>query len=164
MHKDFWGWSLENNGSGTVETKYIVEYVDDSKTWERICFIDEHYSEIEPLQESWELYSKNEYDNVSEAMTFYMWKFVSDNCYDIKMLEQVFVNGEMVLEQPIEPKSTVMNSMRISVNREMEDRMHKAEMKVKELEEANCLYEEFINKYKAKEAFKHYIENRKEAK
>lgn len=164
MHKDFWGWSLENNGSGTVETKYIVEYVDDAKTWERICYIDEHYSEIEPLQESWELYSKREYDNVSEAMTFYMCKFVSDNCYDMKMLEQVFVNGEMVLEQPIEPKSTVMNSMRISVNREMEGRMHKAEMQVKELEEENRHYEEFINRCGAKEAFKKYVESLREEK
>lgn len=164
MHKDFWGWSLENSGSGTVETKYIAEYVDDAKIWERICYIDEHYSEIEPLQESWELYSKTEYDNVSEAMTFYMWKFVSDNCYDIKMLEQVFVNGEMILEQPIKPKSTVMNSMRISVNREMEGRMHKAEIQVKELKEENRYYEEFINKCGAKEAFKKYVESLREEK
>jgi len=31
MYKDFWGWSLENINAGTVETKYIVEYINDDK-------------------------------------------------------------------------------------------------------------------------------------
>lgn len=33
MHKDFWGWSLENVGKGTVETKYLIESITDEKTW-----------------------------------------------------------------------------------------------------------------------------------
>lgn len=164
MYKGFWGWSLENSGSGTVDTKYTIEYVDNAKTWERICYIDDHYSEIEKCQESWELYSKLEFDNVTEALTCYMTKLVSDKCYDIKMLEQVFVNGDMVLEQYIEPKSTLRYSMRTAVNYEMEVRMHKTEMQVKELQASNNLYEEFISKYGAKEAFKKFVKNSKEAK
>lgn len=131
MYKGFWGWSLENSGSGTVDTKYTIEYVDNAKTWERICYIDDHYSEIEKCQESWELYSKLEFDNVTEALTCYMTKLVSDKCYDIKMLEQVFVNGDMVLEQYIEPKSTLRYSMRTAVNYEMEVRMHKTRASIR---------------------------------
>ncbi len=97
MHKDFWGWSLENINAGTVETKYIVEYINDEKTWKK-------FDETEDI----DLYSKREYDNISEAISFYLTWFISDKCYDIKLWEQIFVNSEMVLEQMIEPENTLM--------------------------------------------------------
>ena len=33
MHNGFFGWSLENIGKGTVETKYLIESIVDEKTW-----------------------------------------------------------------------------------------------------------------------------------
>lgn len=164
MHKGFYGWSLESSGSGTVETKYIAEYVDNAKTWERICYIDEHYSEIEPHQESWELYSTVEFDNVTEALNWYMARYVSGKCYYIKMLEQVFVNGNMVLEQDIEPESTIMDSMKTIVNFEMKKQLRETEMKLLELQEKNTLYKEFLSKYGAEKTFEKFAEDHREDK
>lgn len=31
MHKNFYGWSLENIHKGKVDTVYTVEYIDDKK-------------------------------------------------------------------------------------------------------------------------------------
>ncbi len=164
MHKDFWGWSLESAGTGTVETKYILEYVNDEKTWDRICYIDDHYGEIEPHQESYELYTKAEFDNVSEAISLYMSLFASDKCFDVKFWEQIYVNGDMVLEQMLEPKSTVMYEMRTVIDNEMRDRMSKAESSLKEAEKEIELYEAFLKKCHANEEFKKFMETYEEEK
>lgn len=133
MYKDFYGWSLENINAGTVETKYTVEYINDKKTWKK-------FDKTEDI----ELYSKREYDNISDAITFYLTWFISDKCYDIKLWEQIYVNGEMVLEQLIEPESTLKYNLWMQVDRDMKDRMYIAEQKVKELEKGNSLLMDFI--------------------
>lgn len=134
MYKGFYGWSLENINKGTVETKYIVEYINDEKVWNRFL-----------KSEDPDLYSKKEYDSISDALTLYLTWYVNKNCYDIKMWEQVFVNGEMVLEQIIEPVSTCKFSMRQSINREMENRMREAERRAEELEKSNEVYKKFLD-------------------
>lgn len=98
MYKGFIGWLLENINAGTVETKYEVEYINDEKTKQKF----DKTGDIE-------LYSKRECDNISDAITFYLTWFISDKCHDIKLWEQVFVNGEMVLEQSIDPNSDLIN-------------------------------------------------------
>lgn len=157
MHKEFYGWSLESSGKGTVDTKYIIEYVNDEKVWKKICYIDDHYSEIEPCQESWELYSKREYDNIADALSFYMSWFASDECFFLQMYEQIFVNGEMILEQIVEPRSDVMYCMRNQIGRDLQSRMYNAEDRVKELEKALKLHEKFIEKYHAKDTFEQFV-------
>ena len=86
---------------------------------------------------------------------------MNENCYDLKMWEQIYVNGEMVLEQMIEPKSTCKSVMRHSIDREMKDRMNKAESKVEELERSNTLANGFIKAMgkQFEEAFKEYCKN-----
>lgn len=147
MYKGFYGWSLENIKSGTVETKYTVEYINDTKTWER-------FEKTEDI----DLYSKRKYDNISEAITFYLTWFVSDKCYDIKLWEQVYVNGEMVLEQSIEPESTLKYSLRIQVDRDMADRMYEDERKIVELEKENSLLMDFIKYTKQRNLFEQFME------
>lgn len=134
MFKDFYGWSLENVNKGTVDTKYQIEYINDEKTWNKF-----------QKSEDIELYSKKEYDNISEALTFYMTWFVNESCYDIKMWEQVFVNGEMVLEQIVEPLSTCKFNMRQSIDKEMGKRMSDAERRTEELEKSNTVYKKFLD-------------------
>lgn len=150
MHKDFWGWSLENVGKGTVETKYIIESITDDKTWNKFL-----------KTEDLDLYTKKEYDNIENAMEYYLCWYVNENCYDIKLLEQIFVNGEMVLEQMIVPNSTCKSVMMRSIDREMKDRMNKAESKVEELERSNTLANGFIKAMgkQFEEAFKEYCKN-----
>ena len=72
MYKDFIGWSLENIGKGTVETKYTVEYVNDKKVWDKFL-----------QTEDIELFSKREYDNIAEALTFYLTWSVNENYFYI---------------------------------------------------------------------------------
>ena len=133
MYKDFIGWSLENIGKGTVETKYTVEYVNDKKVWDKFL-----------RTEDIELFSKREYDNIAEALTFYLTWYVNENCSYIQLWEQIYVNGEMVLEEMIEPEGSMKYHLRNSIDREMQDRVYKSEMKVVELEKANGLYRAFI--------------------
>lgn len=133
MYKDFIGWSLENVGKGTVETKYIIEYVNDKKVWDRFL-----------RTEDIELFSKREYDNIAEALTFYLTWYVNENCFFIQLWEQVYVNGELVLEQLIEPKGSMNYYLRTSIDREMDDRIRRAELKAAELEKDNNLYRGFI--------------------
>lgn len=133
MYKDFIGWSLENVGKGTVETKYIIEYVNDKKVWDKFL-----------RTEDIELFSKRECDNIAEALTFYLTWYVNENCFHIQLWEQIYVNGEMVLEEMIEPKGNMKYCLRNSINREMNDRICRAELKADELEKANNLYKGFI--------------------
>lgn len=144
------GWSLENIGKGTVETKYIIESITDDKTWNKFL-----------KTEDLDLYTKKEYDNIENAMEYYLCWYVNENCYDIKLLEQIFVNGEMVLEQMIVPNSTCKSVMMRSIDREMKDRMNKAESKVEELERSNTLANGFIKAMgkQFEEAFKEYCKN-----
>lgn len=147
MYEDFYGWSLENVGKGTVETKYTVEYINDKKMWDRMCHTMDHYCEIDPKlrKEPWEFYDKREYENIAKALNFYMTWYVNESCYDIKLWERIYVNGELVLEQLIEPECTTMCSMRRSINREMEDRMRKAEEESVSYRKENKLYKGFIS-------------------
>lgn len=146
MHKNFIGWSLENINAGTVETKYTVEYINDEKTWEK-------FNKTEDI----ELYSKREYNNISDAITFYLTWFISDKCYDIKLWEQVFVNGEMVLEQPIEPQGCISCNMRMQIDRDMNNRMHQAENSVKEFEKQNNILMDFIKCIKGEDMLNEFI-------
>lgn len=150
MHEGFFGWSLENVSKGTVETKYIIESITDEKTWNKFL-----------KTEDIDLYTKREYDNIENAMEYYLCWYVNENCYDIKLLEQIFVNGEMVLEQMIVPNSTCKSVMMRSIDREMKDRMNKAESKVEELERSNTLANGFIKAMgkQFEEAFKEYCKN-----
>lgn len=150
MHKDFWGWSLESVNKGTVDTRYVIEYVNDKVTWQKCLKTDDN----------WDLYSKKEFDNIAAALEFYMTWFVSEKCFDIKMWEEIYVNGEMILEQYIEPKSTAKFYMRQNINKEMQDRFTKAERKVEELNESNKMYQEFIKKMNAENMFSQYVKER----
>lgn len=133
MYKGFWGWSLENVNKGTVNTKYIVESITDEKTWQKLLKTEDP-----------DLYDKREFEKVSEAIQYYLTWYVNEKCFDIKLWEQIFVNNEMVLEQMIEPESTTKFCMRESIDREMQDRMRKAENKVEDYRKSNELYREFI--------------------
>lgn len=61
MHKDFWGWSLEDEGKGTVETKYLIESITDEKTWSKFL-----------KTEDINLYTKKEYDSIENALEYYL--------------------------------------------------------------------------------------------
>ncbi len=148
MYKNFNGWSLENTGNGTVETKYLIEYINDERVWNK-------FLQIEDI----DLYSKKEYNNIADALTFYLTWFVNEKCFDIKMWQQIFVNGEMVLEEFVEPKGCIRYYMRNSINREMENRMRSAEEKLCDIKKENSLYRGFMERMgkQFEELFEEYV-------
>lgn len=153
MHKNFLGWSLESVGKGTVETKYTVEYIDDSK------IADELDRTGDPA-----LFTIRAFDNVAEALTYYLRWFVDDSCIIVHLWEQVYVNGEMVLEQMVEPTGYAKNAMRNVIDKEMENRMNTAERESSELRESNELYRKFIKKFgkQTEEMFAEFVRETKE--
>ena len=75
------------------------------------------------------------------------------------MWEQIYVNGEMILEQMIVPNSTCKSVMMRSIDREMKDRMNKAERITEELKHSNELYKGFLKAMgnQFEEMFKQYV-------
>ena len=151
MHKNFYGYE-----NGNVKTHYEIEFIDDPKTWEQFQKAQERSSTIEP----WEVFKKKNFDNISEAISFYMLKYMHDSTYHIAMWEQIFYNGEMILENPIEPENTFAYRMRTIINSDLEKenmRLFKNnEALINELE----LYQKFLKKYHAEENFRKWKEER----
>ena len=147
MFKGFYGYE-----NGNVETRYNVEYIDDPKTWEQFQKSQKVGSSIEP----WEVFKKKDFNNISEAISFYMLKYMHDSTYHIAMWEQIFYNGEMILENPIEPENTFAYRMRTIINSDLEkenERLSKSnEALIKELE----LYQKYLKQYHAEETFKNW--------
>lgn len=151
MHKNFYGYE-----KGNVETHYTIEFIDDPETWKQFQKAQERSSTIDP----WEVFKKKDFDNISEAISFYMLKYMLDSTYHIAMWEQIFYNGEMILENPIEPENTFAYSMRTNINSDLEKEntrlSDERDVLIKEL----VLYKEFIKKYHAEESFRKWKKER----
>ena len=130
MYKDFFGYAKEPD---KTETKYIVESIRDEKIWNKFV-----------RTEDLDLYEKRAYDNIADALTFYLTWFVSDDCYDIKMWQQIIIDGEVILEEFIEPKRSVINNMRSQIDNDMKKRLHNIEKENAELKNTNNVMSKFI--------------------
>ena len=164
MHKNFYGWSLENRHKGKVDAVYTVEYIDDKKTWDKMCYMSDNYCSIdkEARKEPWEFYSKREFDNIESALEFYMVRLVDSKIYDVKMFEQIYVNRELILEQFIEPNSTVKFNMENILNKEMRQALNSLERRVEQAEESIRLHQEFMKLMgkKYEQLFNEFIKRR----
>ena len=56
-----------------------------------------------------------------------MVRLVDSKIYDVKMFEQIYVNRELILEQFIEPNSTVKFNMENILNKEMRQALNSLE-------------------------------------
>lgn len=151
MHKNFYGYE-----NGNVETHYEIEFIDDPATWKQFQKAQERSSTIEP----WEVFKKKNFDNISEAISFYMLKYMLDSTYHIAMWEQIFYNGEMILENPIEPENTFAYRMRTIINSSLEKENKRLSDNNTALIKELDLYKEFIKKYHAEESFRKWKEER----
>ena len=150
MHKDFIGWIKEGLN---IETRYTVEYINDINTWEKFLKATKGHGSFEP----WEYFTKKQFDNIADALSLYMTWYVNENCYLIQMMEEIVLNGETILENPIEPASTTKWSMRQGIDKEINNRLRSAENKAKEMEKINDLYKTFIERLGAKKLFEEYL-------
>lgn len=163
MYKDFIGWAREPD---KTETKYIIEYIADDKTWNKFCHAAENYRLMPNGQREWEDFcTKKEFDNIEDALTFYMAIFVDYGFkYCVKMWQQIYVDGEMILEEWVEPKGHVVNSMRQRINREMITDLRKFAVENEQLHKSNELMNSFIKAMgkQFQDMFKEYCEREAE--
>ena len=125
-----------------LRINYHIEIINDKKTWDKLLRVTENYKKyrIEP----WELYTNKDFDTFEKALEYYMVWYASDQCYDIKMWEQVFMDDEMIYEEYVEPHCTTRSEMRRIIDRDTYDRLRAYERTTEELEKANNLYKGFI--------------------
>lgn len=125
-----------------LRINYHIEIINDKKTWDKFLRVTENYKKyrIEP----WELYTNKDFDTFEKALEYYMVWYVSDQCYDIKMWEQIFMDDKMIYEEYVEPHCTTRSEMRRIIDRDTYDRLRVYERTTEELEKANNLYKGFI--------------------
>ena len=125
-----------------LRVNYHIEIINDKKVWDKFLRITENYNKyrIEP----WEIYTKKDFDNFEKALEYYMVWYVSNQCYDIKMWEQIYIDNEMIYEEYVEPHCTTISQMRKIIDRDTYDRLGVYERTTKDLERENNLYKGFI--------------------
>ena len=126
-----------------LRINYHIEIINDAKTWDK--FLKATESLNAPHSDApWELYINRDFDSFEKALEYYMIWYVSDECFDIKMWEQIYMNDEMVYEEYCEPHRCTKSEMRRIVDRDTYDRLHNYDMQTKELEKSNELMSGFI--------------------
>lgn len=148
MHKNFCGWSLESVGKAKVDTKYIVEYINNSEIADKL----ERTGDTD-------LFTKKEFDNVEEALTFYLRWYVDESCIILNLWEMILVNGEEIFEQRIEPTGNCKNNLRSVIDNEMKEDLVEYERDNKRLQNENQLYAGFIKRMgkQFEEMFDQYV-------
>ncbi|NBK77325.1 hypothetical protein D5272_01650 [bacterium D16-76] len=107
-----------------IKTRYTVEYITDKNDWQRVCDGDH--------DAPWELYQTRVYESMDDVLTFYLVRFFDENTFDVKLFEQIEVDGEQVREAYIEPAGHILDSVRAAVDLDMRNRMNKAEYRLEE--------------------------------
>lgn len=90
------------NHDVTLKTLYTVEYITNKRDFERA------YDGRHPAP--WELYLKYQTEDLQQAMTGFLAHYASALTYDVKLFEEIYVNGELIREQCI---TDIMNFGRI---------------------------------------------------
>jgi len=81
------------NAGVSLKTLYTVEYITNKRDFERA------YDGRHPAP--WELYLKYATEDLQQAMTAFLAHYASALTYDVKLFEEIYVNGELIREQCI---------------------------------------------------------------
>lgn len=137
------------NKTYKISYKYTIEYIDDPKTWDK--YINNNY-QCEP----WELYQIKEFDNMPDAISLYIKYYLSDQVYDVKCFEQIYINDELCREAYIEMEATFSYSMKKIINSGLQERNNNLIKENEQMKKELLLYNDFIKKYNSEELFKKY--------
>ena len=119
--------------------EYVIEYVDDKKTWERIL--------ADKILDPWTVYKTKTFNNLSEAVTLYSLWQLQDNIYDCKLFCKWETQDGNWCEEYVEFDSSYKWSLKERINREMNRRIDAAEKRNIELARQNTKMAEFLRKY-----------------
>lgn len=142
------------DGDKKIETKYTAEFVTDKKDYAYI--IGGRCNDGEP----WEKYQKKEFDDLDKALEFYMRGLVDDSFLDIKLFEQIFVDGVCQRESFIEPPNTLRFYLRTTVNKELEKEIRSLREKNERLNEVGELMREFVCMYHMEDRLNEFIKEK----
>lgn len=146
-------YQKENSG---LEIRYSLEYIDNRKDFDYIS--SGKFSRGEP----WERYKKKAYSSLDEAMSYYVLYLFNPQIYDVKLFEEVLIDGETVREAYIEPIPTFSWGLKTILNQDL----NRANEKIEDLEKLNSLNQGFIDflieKYgkSIKEMYGEYVKER----
>lgn len=139
-------------------TRYTIEYMDNEKDLDYVN--SGKFNQGEP----WERYKKKVFDNMDDAISLYIVWLVNDSILDIKLFEELILDGETIRESYIEPKSTLSYSLKTWVNKNLYENNVKNETKIETLETENNLYKLFIKQFNAEKTFNDYLKQNMETK
>lgn len=146
-------YQKENSG---LEIRYSLEYIDNKKDFDYIS--SGKFSRGEP----WERYKKKAYSSLDEAMSYYVLYLFNPQIYDVKLFEEVLIDGETVREAYIEPIPTFSWGLKTIMNQDL----NRANEKIEDLEKVNSINQGFIDflvgKYgkSIKEMYGEYVKER----
>lgn len=151
-------WQKENISVGV---SYIIEYIDNKKDWDYVCSGSNKHGE------PWERYKKKLYFSLDEAITQYMIGYFSMystkekddkiGIFDIRLFEEVIVNGEVVRESHIEPNVTTMYHLRRTFGDEQIRLLDRLQHQLNDQLNLIERYDAFIKSYHAEDAFKKFV-------
>lgn len=142
-HKDY-----ENR----LETRYTVEYIDNQKDMDYV------QSGSISLSEPWERYKKRTYNSIDDATSFYMISLFNTVILDVKLWEEILLDGETIRESYIEPDSTLGSTLKQIINKNMQEDARKANKEAEAAEKRLYLVNKWFTESKLiKEAFDKFV-------
>lgn len=135
-----------------IETRYTVEFVNNKKDWDYIC------KGIFNHGEPWERYQSRKYSSLDDAITAYLAHYFSDATYDVRLFEEILLDGNVVREAYLD-SSSLGYYIKNNVSKSMQNNIARLEDGVRKSQELISKYEAFIEKYNAEKTFKEFCES-----
>lgn len=128
-----------------LETRYTVEYIDNEKDMDYV-----QSGKIDGGEPS-ERYKKRSYDCIDNAMSFYMVSLFNPKIFEAKFFEEILLDGEIIRESYIEPKSVIGNTLKRVINKSVHEDAYKANNKAEALEKKLYLVNKWFTECKPAE-------------
>lgn len=134
-----------------IKTVYRIEYITDPGKWDLIC--------AEKCDAPWELYTVKTLDDLSTAIATYIDMALRMDVYDVKMFEEILIDGECVQERDIFLPIGFVRNVELSVNSKMRMDSEEIHDENKVLADENASMTEFLKKHNALESYYNWRNN-----
>ena len=112
--------------STEIRTRYTVEYITSKEDWQKVCD-GKHPA-------PWELYQTKVYDSLDDALTFFLVRLFDEKTFDVKLFEQIDIDGDQVREAYIEPAGYIFDGIRSAIDLDMRNRMNEMQARLEQTE------------------------------
>ena len=148
-----------------VYKKFIIEYCDDEQKFNRLGLREEFGGlEIDDVYHSLEFNETEpkgtEYTFEGIVMERYLHMLFNPKILDVKLFEQIWQGDEMIEERWIEFPVTFVHELTRIISKDVLESREIQKARADVLESEIELYQEFIEKYNATEAFRDFREEK----